>query len=516
VSDAQDAPHEERGGSATTGGTEALWAPPPALPAELLPDEVDVLVIGAGITGLTAAVTAAEDGARVAVLEARAVGGGSTGRSTGKVTSQHGLRYAGLVDDHGEDVARSYGAANEQALQIVDDLATRHGIACDLRVTSHHVFTADPSRADEFAEEARAARAAGLPVDEDAPFDLPFEAAARVSFRDQLELDPAAYAGGLARALLRLGATVHERTRALHVRTRGDRVLVETEHGDVTADHVVVATLQPPLDRALGFAQQRPVRSYGVALRIDGGVPAVGAVRPDGPTRSVRGARTGEGEPRLVVVGEEHQVGHDPDPRTRIASLAGFAERHWPVRELTHWWSAQDYEPVDALPMVGPLDHDRRIWVACGFSKWGLSAGTHAGWSIARRLGGGEAAHTGHLRRPGRVGLRRAGALVGFNLHSGKRFVGDRATVRSDVGSLARGDGAVVRDRDGLSAVHRREDGSLCRVSAVCTHLGCVVAWNALERSWDCPCHGSRFNADGEVLEGPATSPLSPRDDRDG
>jgi glycine/D-amino acid oxidase-like deaminating enzyme/nitrite reductase/ring-hydroxylating ferredoxin subunit len=508
VSDAQHSRHEEE--PATTGGTEALWTSPPRLPAAPLPDDVDVVVIGAGITGLTAAVTIAESGARVAVVEARAVGGGSTGRSTGKVTSQHGLRYARLVKDHGEDIARSYGAANEQALRIVEDLATRHDITCGLHVTAHHVFTAEASRTDRLREEARAARDAGLPVDDDAPFDLPLEAAARVSFRDQLEIDPAAYAGGLARTLVRLGATVNEHTRALHIRTRGERVVVETEHGDVTADHVVVATLQPPLDRALGFAQQRPVRSYGVALRIDGEIPTAGAVRTDDPTRSVRGAATGDGDPRLVVVGEEHQVGHDPDPRTRIANLARFAERHWPVRELTHWWSAQDYEPVDALPMVGPLDHDRRIWVACGFSKWGLSAGTHAGWSIARRLGGEEAAHTAHLRRPGRVGLRRAGALVGFNLHSGKRFVGDRATRGPDVDSLAPGDGAVVRDREGLTAVHRRDDGSLCRVSAVCTHLGCVVAWNALERSWDCPCHGSRFSAEGEVLEGPATARLRP------
>jgi glycine/D-amino acid oxidase-like deaminating enzyme/nitrite reductase/ring-hydroxylating ferredoxin subunit len=494
-----------------TSGTRPLWMLPPALPEHPLPTEVDVLVIGGGITGLTAALTAAEAGARVALLEARRVGGGSTGRSTGKLTSQHALRYARLEEEHGREIARSYGAANEQALRIVDDLVERHGIACDLRATGHHVFTTDPGRTDEFAAEARAARTAGLPVDGDAELNLPLEPAAKVSFADQRELDPARYAAGLAQALLRHGATVHEGTRALRVRTRSDGVRVETEAGEVRADHVVVATLQPPLDRALGFAQQRPVRSYGVALAVDGELPAEGALQADDPTHSVRAATTPEGEPRLVVVGAEHQVGHDPDPRTRIAHLAGFAEQHWRVSQLTHWWSAQDYEPVDARPMVGPLDHGRRVWVACGFSKWGLSAGTHAGWSIARRIGGHDATHTAHLHRPGRVALRSPGALLEFNLHSGQRFVGDRVTAGTDVDDLRPGEGTVVRERGRLNAVHRRDDGSLCRLSALCTHLGCVVAWNALEGSWDCPCHGSRFDAEGEVLEGPAISALRPR-----
>jgi nitrite reductase/ring-hydroxylating ferredoxin subunit len=274
---------------------------------------------------------------------------------------------------------------------------------------------------------------------------------------------------------------------------------------------VVVATLLPPLDRTLAFAQQRPVRAYGVALRVTGEVPTCGSISIDEPTRSVRGALDEQGRRCLVVVGEEHQVGEDRDPLPRIGRLAAHAERHWPVEELTHWWSAQDYVPTDGLPMVGPLDRGARIWVASGFGKWGLSAGTHAGWSIARRLGGRRADHTAHLRRPGRVGLRRLAELLDLNLHSARRLVGDRLTAGGDAEALRPGEGAVVREGADLVAVHRREDGSLGRCSARCTHLGCVVAWNRFERSWDCPCHGSRFAADGSVLEGPATAPLSRR-----
>jgi glycine/D-amino acid oxidase-like deaminating enzyme/nitrite reductase/ring-hydroxylating ferredoxin subunit len=469
-----------------------------------------VLVVGAGITGLTAAVTAAAGGRHVAVLEARHVGSGTTGGSTGKVTSQHGLAYARLRRTHGRDVARSYALANEQALTIVDDLVARHRIDADLRVARHGIYTLDPDRLGALEEEERVVRDLGLPVARGARLDLPFAPVGAVVFDEQREVDPARYVAGLAGALATLGGSLHEQTRVLGVRPVAGGVRVRTADHEVRARHVVVATLLPPMDRALAFAQQRAVRAYGVALRVAGDVPSSGAISIDQPIRSVRGATDEQGHPCLIVVGEEHQVGEDPDPLPRVARLADHAAQHWPVQELTHWWSAQDYVPTDGRPMAGPLDGEGRVWVASGFGKWGLSAGTHAGWSIARRLSSHTVPNTGHLRRPGRVGLRRLSALLDLNLHSARRMVGDRLTSGGDPQNLRPGEGMVVREGADLVAVHRRADGHLDRCSARCTHLGCVVAWNAFERSWDCPCHGSRFAADGAVLEGPATAPLRP------
>jgi glycine/D-amino acid oxidase-like deaminating enzyme/nitrite reductase/ring-hydroxylating ferredoxin subunit len=482
----------------------------PAAPGPLPDGDVDVLVVGGGITGLTAAVTAAELGARVALLEARHLAAGTTGVTTGKVTSQHGLRYQQLVASHGHETAMSYAGANQEAIGIVDGLVERYGIDCRLESVSHvvHAATAEGVRAVE--EEHRVVRSLGLPATLDTEVEAPLAARAALRFDDQRHIEPVRYVLGLAEALVGLGGSVHTGTRVVGVRPGARGVRVRTDRGELRARHVVVATLLPPLDRTLAFTRQKPVRAYGIALQVAGGLPSGSYLGVDEPTRSVRTAQDENGRRRLVVVGESHLVGREPHPGARIERLRAFAARRWNVEAVTHQWSGQDYQPIDGLPTIGPMDRQGTCWVACGFGKWGLTGGTHAGWAIAHRLSGLPASHRKHWRRPRRIGRRELGGVARFNLDSGRRLLTDH--VRALVGerSLAPGEGAVVRRGARLVAVHRRDDGSLGEVSAHCTHLGCVVAWNAFERSWDCPCHGSRFDADGQVLEGPATKPLPP------
>lgn len=476
---------------------------------------VDVLVAGGGITGLTTGVLLAEEGLRVAVVEARRLGLGTTGGSTGKVTSQHGAIYAELVHRHGEAAARTYGTINEAAVGLVCELVERHGIEAGLTREAAYVYTERADQVERLRREAEVAARLGLPASFTTETGLPFEVQGAVRFDEQAGIQTVAYLHGLAAAVeSHPNGSVHEHTRVLDVHESGGVTSVETDRGTVTAGHVVLATLAPILDRGGEFARMEPSRSYGIAARVD--PTAVGSgmyLSVEDPTRSSRWY-DGHGGSWLVVVGDAHRTGTDRDTYRHHAALEEHARERFGVSEITHRWSAQDQVPADLLPFVGPTPFARNVSSATGFNKWGLSGGTAAARIIADQLLG-RPHPAADLLAARRLNLRAsAGQLLEHNAEAAVHFVGDR--VRPDATSIddiPRGGGGVVRRGARYLAVARHEDGSTSVRSAVCSHLGCLVQWNAGERSWDCPCHGSRFDTDGAVLDGPAAKPLSPVDD---
>jgi Rieske Fe-S protein len=274
---------------------------------------------------------------------------------------------------------------------------------------------------------------------------------------------------------------------------------------------VIVATHYPFLDRSLAFARLHPERSYAITCRI-AGAPPEGMFISGGnvPTRSVRAVPV-DGAELLLVGGEGHKTGTEPDTELRYERLEAFAREHWDVVSVEHRWSAQDPITVDLLPYVGPLlPRSDRVLMATGFGKWGMTGGTAAALLLAD-LALGRQAMWADLFDPNRLTLRAsAQRLVTENAQVAARFVGDRlrsADPRPPE-NLKPGEGMLL-ERDGEKlAAYRDEDGELVAVSARCTHLGCLVSWNGAERSWDCPCHGSRFAPDGTVLEGPAVHRL--------
>ena len=309
-----------------------------------------------------------------------------------------------------------------------------------------------------------------------------------------------------------------EHTRATGVEQH-DGCVVTTEHGMVRARHVVVATLMPFLDRGGFFARAYAKRSYVVTARVDGGLPDAMLISAGQPLRSLRSVPYDGGE-LLMVGGESHHVGSGQANDQRYDRLQAFARQHWDVASFVHRWSAQDYSPDDGVPYIGPLHAGTdRIHVATGFNKWGMTGGTLAGMLLRDAIGGRSNVWA-PLFSSTRVRPVKAGRFVPENARVGVRLVGDRVTslVRRNIRDLAPGEGEIVSCAGAKVAGYRDDDGRLHAVSARCTHLGCQVAWNAAEQSWDCPCHGSRFTVDGEVLEGPATRALqqreSPQDER--
>ncbi|GAA0221586.1 FAD-dependent oxidoreductase [Saccharothrix mutabilis subsp. mutabilis] len=461
----------------------------------------DVVVIGGGITGVTTALRLKEAGVSVAVVEADRVGGGVSGNNTAKVTALQSTVYSTIADKHGQSAAADYAAASTAGVAEVARLA----VDCDLRRAPAYTFALSPDELSAVDHEALTAARAGLPVDRDRGegMGVPFEVFAAVRLDDQLTLHPVKYVTGLARRVPGDGSAVYEHSRVTRV-SEGSPCRVVTETGTLTADRVVVATHYPFLDRGLYFSRLEPNRSYCVAVKLRSGAPPTGlAISAGSPSWSLSAYQD-----LLIVCGRSHATGDSPgDP---YGELEAFARRHWDVGSVTHRWSAQDPSAFDKLPMIGSYTPgSSRLYVATGFMKWGLSTGTFAAMILSDLMLGRDNPWAERFS-PHRVSLKSLPSLARINGRAAVSFVGDRLRT-SDTRSardVPVGSARVVGD----AGVYRDESGALHAVSLTCTHLGCRVRFNDAERTWDCPCHGSRFGVDGEVLEGPATKPLSRRE----
>jgi len=481
----------------------------PAFPLLEEDAKADVAVIGGGIVGITTALLLAEGGADVALVEAGRLARGVTGHTTAKVTSQHGAIYTRLRSSIGIDGARTYGQANEAALRWIAERIEADGIDCDFRRQPAYLYVSHKSKRPQLEREVEAAREAGLPASLVETTPLPFAVAAAVRFEDQAEFHIRKYLLALIERLRQLGGRIYEGSRAHAVEGRKPHT-VSTTGGTVVADRVVVATHYPFLDRSLAFARVHPERSYAIVCRVSGEPPVGMHINADSPTRSLRAIPVG-GEELLLVGGEGHKTGEGGDTERRYRTLEDFARQHWRVDSVDYRWSTQDNITVDRVPYVGRITpRDDRLLMATGFAKWGMTGGTAAALLLSDLVMGRDN-EWAELFDPLRLKPLAGGAkLARENARVARRFIGDRIAKRGSrrLEDLAPGEGDVVRHDGERVAGHRRDDGTLVAVSARCTHLGCRVRWNSAERSWDCPCHGSRFAPEGEILHGPAVRPL--------
>ena len=480
----------------------------PSLSGEV---EVDVAVIGGGITGVTAAYLLKQAGKRVALLEMNRIGYGATGYTTAKLTVGHSLVYADLVRSYGAEAARLYARSNQEAVEQIVGIVREHSIQCDLEQTANYVYTESADAARDLEGELEAARTAGIDAVLTTATDLPYPVAAAIKVEGQAQFHPWKYLAGLSQLIPGNGSHVFELSRASAV-SSGDPCVVQTAGGRVRAAHVIVATQLPFLDRGLFFAKAHPTKSYVIAAGVDeASAPRDMYISVDQPSRSVRSTPAGDGTRMLIVGGEGHSMGAETDARQRYERLERFlAERF--ATTATHRWSTHDYAPADKLPYIGRLRrNDAHILVATGFAKWGMTKGTLAAAMLTDTVLG-QANPYAELYDATRLKPRHSAAELGRrNVKVAEMFIRDRLRARpgaTDIERLAPGEGTVARIAGKHYAVSRDESGALTTRSARCTHLGCIVGWNAADRAWECPCHGSRFAADGTLIQGPATKDL--------
>jgi glycine/D-amino acid oxidase-like deaminating enzyme/nitrite reductase/ring-hydroxylating ferredoxin subunit len=485
------------------------WQAYPALEEDL---ETDVAVIGAGIAGLSTAWELVNRGRSVTVLEANRIAAGVTGHTTAKLSALHGDLYGHLTRRLGAGTASAYAAAQLRAMDRVREVVAELGIDCDLETRPAYVYTLRADRADGLRAEAETVSAAGLPATFGTDIGLPFEVAGAVKVDDQLMFHPRKYLLGLAADLVARGGRIAELTRVTDLH-EGSPCSLSTATGHrVTAAEVVVATHYPVFDRSLLFARLVPRREFAVAGLVDepDDPPGMYLSRDDG-IRSIRSTPY-QGRRLLIATGEEFAPGAQ-DTAEHVRRLTGWLRERFAVAEVGFTWAAQDNHSSDRLPFIGPLHPlARHSWVATGFGGWGMTNGVLAGMLLADLIDD-EKPDWAWCFDPRRIHpATEAGPVTRAAARTISSWAESRLRARlpsaDAVTEIGPGQAAVIESDGNTWAVHRDDDGTLHGVSAICTHMGCQVAFNAVEREWECPCHGSRFGLDGDVIQGPATTPL--------
>ena len=473
----------------------------------------EVVVVGAGLTGLATALLLSRAGVSVTVIEARHIGAATTGKSTAKLSLLHSGVLADIHHHASTDVLRAYVEGNREGQQWLLRYLEHHGLDVERRHAYSYATTDEGI--DAVKREFAACKDAGLSAELVGSTGLPFAVSAAVKLEDQAQINPLLVLRKLAADLRERGGHIVEGVRVTGVSTREPCVL-ETDQGSVTADAVVLATGIPILDRGLYFAKVQPTRSYVTTFRMpDGGsaLPHNMYLSLDAERRSLRTAHV-NGEDMLLVGGNGHVVGREPSPQAQIDGLVEWTTTNFPGAEPVHRWSAQDYMSLNRVPFVGSLPRSGgRVKIATGFNKWGMTNAVAAALRITGELldGNMEWANTlGHrvTQPPGFA------SVISINAEVAAHLVTDWA--QAELHALpedppAEGAGVVGRE-DGRPVAVSRVNGAVCKVSAVCPHLGGILSWNDAEKSWDCPLHGSRFDADGTLLEGPAVENLAARE----
>jgi glycine/D-amino acid oxidase-like deaminating enzyme/nitrite reductase/ring-hydroxylating ferredoxin subunit len=503
---------EELPGKAASYWIESAPGTPYTAPPETV--RADVAVIGGGIAGLTTAALLKAAGKTVVVIEAERIARDVTGHTTAKVTALHELCYADLIDRFGMERAQQYADANSAAIGLIEGLAREHGIDCDLVRRPAYTFAWTGHGRKKVLDEVEAAKKLNLPVrfTEDVPLPLHTEGA--IVMEDQAQFHPRKYLLGLAKTIPGDGSAIFEGARALALK-EGAPISVKTTAGTVQADDAVITTHWPFHDKpGAYYTRMHQSVSYVLGVVLAEPFPDGMFISVGDPDRSLRSQPLEGGGELVLLTGEEHRAGQGGDTRQYYLNLERFIREIYDVREIRYRWMTQDNITVDHVPYIGQLAKETpHVWVATGVKKWGMTHSAVAG-RILTDLITGRANPWAEVFDPGRFKPTAAiGEFVAQGANVATQMV--EGVFRSEghhPDRLRPGEGAVMTVHGDKVAAYRDEAGILHTLDPKCMHMGCIVEWDPAEKAWACPCHGSRYSAEGQVIHGPAVYSLKEKE----
>ena len=477
----------------------------PTLKANL---KVDVAVLGGGITGITTALLLKKRGLKVALVEAGKIVHGVTGYTTAHISSAQAFYYKELIGKYGEEKARQCADSCQASIETIAGLVKEYGIDCDFRRAQEYVYAAGRDDTRELKDELEAEKRLGLPVSYVDRAPLPFENYGAIRYVNQAEFHPGKYLLPLAKAVDGDGSYVFEGTRALDI-IDGEPCTVKTTRGNLAARDIVIATHIPFTNMDLIPARIKPIMSYVLGIRIEGELPPEMFYSTEYPCHYIRTQPTPDGQ-LVIVGGEDNPVGNVNRTEEKYQKLEEFCRSRFKVKSIDYSWSTHDNYTFDNVPFIGRYTTSKHFYVATGFKGTGMTYGTVAAMILADQITGKKSPYA-DVYSLGRIELPGAADFLKTQTEIVKMFTEERLKKPKGPEKIAAGNWGLAKVEGHKAAVYREETGKVHAVSPQCTHMGCYVSWNDGERTWDCPCHGSRYKEDGTVFHGPAVYDLKDR-----
>lgn len=472
--------------------------------------KVDIAIIGGGITGILTAYMLNQHGIKPAILEADYILKGTTGHTTAKITSQHGLIYHKIKNQISEELAKQYAEANETAIKMIEKIATENRIECDYVPQSAYIYTQQDDYVNKIIKETEAASALGIEATYLEEIPLPFSVKAAVRFDNQAQFHPLKFLIPLVRKLVNDGVQIFEQSRVVDIERDYNYTLITGNGKKVKADKIIIASHYPCYNKpGLYFTRIYTERSYVIAIKAKEKYPGGMYISAEEPARSFRNQQSDNDE-LVLIGGEHHKTGQGEDTNKHYEALMEFANETFTVEDIPYRWSTQDCMTLDDLPYVGRFTSKMPdIYVATGYGKWGMTNSMASAMILSDLIVKGISPWEEVYNPLRKTITASAKNFVVENLNVADKLIQGKISPLPSEVEIQPGEAKVFETDGQRTGGYRDERGILHLVDTTCTHMGCELNWNSAEKSWDCPCHGSRFTYDGHVIEGPAVKPLN-------